>query len=82
MSLGICSSVQQRSMKRIEPPLRSGFVGPAPATLEKRSPLKHMNDIAVCLIANITAITAHDAAEYRCKTLTGRTMCCSLTICP
>ena len=82
MSLGICSSVQQRSMKRIEPQLRSGFVGPAPATLEKRSPIKHMNDIAVYLIANITAITAHDAAEYRCKTLTGRTTCCSLTICP
>ena len=79
MSLGICSSVQPRSMKRIEPPLRSGFVGRPHATLEKRSPIKHMNDIAVYLIANITV---HDAAEYRYETLAGRTTCCSLTICP
>ena len=41
MSPRICGSGPRRYIKRTEPPLRSGFVGRPPATLEKRSPINH-----------------------------------------
>ena len=39
MSPGICSSAPQCYFNRMEPPLRSGFVGRLLATLEKRIPI-------------------------------------------
>ena len=43
----------QRMERRMEPPLRSGFVGRPPATLEKRSPI---NRSARCLCPCISAV--------------------------
>ena len=43
VSPGICSSAPRCYMKCTEPPLRSGFVGRPPATLEKRVPINALS---------------------------------------